>query len=757
MQRMVLKTLTRALREWKGFVVDGGVLVAAEHRAIKAHQLLALRYVCLLLGHKGQYALATAFEGWKRAASVRGLAGAFVSWSLQDAPRLALCRHFLHALYAAAKREVDPCDSVPFRLDIPVHRSTEPAPSVISYQQTAVSIVVGAMMSLRPADAVGTDWVHRASKDEVRTLFYRLIIARVYRNKIQRERARRFQFKQSNLDRFQAQYTIATYPQIKAVRDVQRAEDSEMARFRRQVMTRDEILLASLAIGDSVDRMKKHAAKFSPQPTRPPVLDPAFAPQPPARRAIVVPKDVPIPHAPPHPVLDEVSIVKSRALSISRRNRRAPDQVFAQGIGRTKSVSDLSPGSIPLVTSVAFIAHGYDPHQSVLERRDFAHKVSNRGFHLSELQTLKSRADRILGKDDLIFLAAARRKSLTPRISLSAITQRVPFESAASFSLTKIAPGYCDNATFSARPKEERVALLYSRFFAFLNFVLYGSTGYSKPVDFRDLHERIFCITRRMENSSQPFIPFTEPTINPDHDTLLIGLVLAKRITQPVEFKCFGVDQLKAQIDSFLRPAEDLPVLLTELQPRMAIEEPANHVERSLKEIIDSIASRAIAVEAAKKQPEPKRPSQVTVVQFTPDAAQDFAAGRQQRYQRTVRNRLAFAEDVITTIFKGSIFITSSMSFDPVTHVDPFVGIGELHAVIMERVQEPPIVIPEKIKGKKADKKTAKKKRGAKQSTPKEVDPHEINFFLFMAPYIIPCEILTRMIREEQQNAVRKH
>jgi hypothetical protein len=138
---------------------------------------------------------------------------------------------------------------------------------------------------------------------------------------------------------------------------------------------------------------------------------------------------------------------------------------------------------------------------------------------------------------------------------------------------------------------------------------------------------------------------------------------------------------------------------------------------------------------------------------------QDLAAGKEMLSQRAVHNRLAFTGDVVTTIFKGSVFITSSMSFDPMTHVDPFIGIGDLHAVIMERVKEVPVVIPEKAKGKKADKKAVKKKRAARlsgESEEKQPDSHDINFFLFMAPYMIPSEILARMIIDERQKALRK-
>jgi hypothetical protein len=88
--------------------------------------------------------------------------------------------------------------------------------------------------------------------------------------------------------------------------------------------------------------------------------------------------------------------------------------------------------------------------------------------------------------------------------------------------------------------------------------------------------------------------------------------------------------------------------------------------------------------------------------------------------------------------------------------VDPFQGIEELQSVLSQRAQESGRLPPDEGK-KKA--KSGKLVAGSNQLSDltvvqpiQKVEVDDLNFFLFVVPYVIPCEILTLMIRTEQQS-----
>jgi hypothetical protein len=245
----------------------------------------------------------------------------------------------------------------------------------------------------------------------------------------------------------------------------------------------------------------------------------------------------------------------------------------------------------------------------------------------------------------------------------------------------------------------------------------------------------------------------------------MIGLVIAEQVTAPIEFRCLGFDHLRSQLQSFLHPMGDREYLVSLLTPKIESEQASMPVERSLREIVDSIAARAIASEADGV--------------IGADTNSDQSETEDDEHKIEVRNKMEFAGDVISTIFKGHVFITSSMSVPTLDLVDPFVGMNELESVLSIRAEEPELIVQTKggtkgtgkgkgrvkvkIKGKGT--KASTSKRGVTQKESIEVGSptglvgsDDYDFFLFLAPYIIPCELLTRMIREGQRKAktVRK-
>jgi hypothetical protein len=243
---------------------------------------------------------------------------------------------------------------------------------------------------------------------------------------------------------------------------------------------------------------------------------------------------------------------------------------------------------------------------------------------------------------------------------------------------------------------------------------------------------------------------------------LIIGLVIAERYTQPIEFKCFGVDKLKVQLELFLRPTENPECWLSLLAPKIVIEQPEPHIERSLREVLDCITARAIASEVGQEEANPKVPDAHVSGEMVPGHSQSIPQTETGVSQMAIRNRLEFAGDIVSAIFKGYVFITSSISIRPWASGDPFVGLSELQSALAIRAEDPKLVTPTEGGAKAKMVKSGKMKRALTRtdvrkdgSSVRMIENDDLHFFLFMAPFIIPCELLVQMIREEQRKAVR--
>jgi hypothetical protein len=707
--------------------------------------------------------------------STKRRSAAFVEWSFNQAARSGIRRHFLNCLFFCAGHKISHNDGVPFTSEVSrqhiAMRARRPAGM---YERTTVSIIVAVICSLELFDSIRGDWSHFASSDQIRTLFYRLIIARSFRPRIQQEEQRSLTSRQTALARFRERYNILDRTQLRTIRGCQIAETIELMRFRRKQFHRDSQLLNALDTEDTIHAITDKFPTFSTARTRLSLApsDIADSPRLPQKRTI--PPPVQRRQVTAHPLLEEVGKVKNHTIMIMRKYRRSPDIVFSQTGGARATQNPENPtiaAGISTMASTSFLSHGYEPHQSVIGRKEVDDALCTQTFHMSELCSLKVCAESARTARDEWEFVSGRRASIRGWVTLNSfdsLSTTRPTRSSSSFSLSRISSGYSDNADYFTQPAEQRIAALYDRFMSLLNFFLYGSVDSHSRPDFERLHERIFNLTQSLNHGSRSDVcpSYTEPIVESGHATLMIGLVIADRDTAPIQFKCFGFPQLKSQLESFLHPADDRESLVSLLTPMLAVEQASRPVAQSLREVLDALAARAIASEIGQDGPDlsPAGPRVRFATRSDHSPAQSQT--RADQHKMAIRNKLDFADDVISTIFKGHIFITSSMSVPLSDSVDPFVGMSELESVLVIRTEEPGLIVRAKRAGKRTGKGKIKVKGMGKRGKSnamehgltgkKSIEPlgsDDYDFFLFLAPYIIPCELLTQMIREEQRKA----
>jgi hypothetical protein len=761
---VALKIVYKVLRMWRKYVADRMLLEASAHERIKQNALLLSYYVFRMKGDIGQAARADALLLWKRGIVGKRRALKFVGWSLSDPKPRAVRRWFLDICFGLVKHRAS-CryDSLPFKTDeatkLSIRRksSCDESKHAVNAARTTVTMVNGAVRRLHKFPRAPSDWHVTASSEDVRDLFFRLVIAVARRFVVQRPQLTKRQIKQ-HIKRFRDENNLVTIEQIRYLRTKQNRQSDKLCALRRLMEHRDNDLLNGAEAHEAASQMCPVVRNFSvgEKPRRLFELEiDSVLPE-------SVPEVPPIDHqsreADLHPLLADVVRIRSELMADNRARRREPEVVFQ----RTQNIRGLLLGDDLETSSGSPRAtggyYGYESHQSVTGRHGLSEQLASRDFTISQLANLKSRAKTTL---TLIQEGIRLRKISSHSPPLPAPVHVPPVEAIVpqleTQTTNNVLMAYALTREYFLRSKKDRVNELYGRFLSFLNFLLYGSSGAFEQTDLLALHNRVCMIIYRLcKKRGEPF-PYRKQ-LPPDYlATLFVGQsIIPSGLT--VHFHGYGLNRLKSWIASAVKTKEDL-IAVKDLMTATVRGSGGLAEREALEQVTVSIDEHQKELEEGMKE-------------NTFITAMEFERGV------TVQQKWNFVEDVASVVVHGAFFLTEAVSlyYPKQQDVDPFEGIDELRDEIGQRMAESPVVLPvipkpkPKMRFRKTfggHRKTGPRKKGrSRVDSPviedllipcpesRNIEQGDMDFFMLVVPHIVPCKLMVMMIREERQKAM---
>lgn len=859
-ERVILSDMTKVISKWREHVFQRQVLNAYLHNHIRQHQLQSFKTFFLMTGDNVHYGVCTCLSLWRKVIEMKDRMRRFVNWSVTRSRDQAIYKFIFFLLRDVCDKHVNRADALPFRMEkeklvhspkkkhavrnkkwwARLREEIRENKITISLPKTTTSLVLNAYGRLDDIEPYSNNWAKTLSRDEVRTLFFRLVVLMANKSHMPVRRHKVQPPKHDLVRQFQESHELYTPEKVSLLRADQEEESRQARRllvFRTQ---RDREIMSALEAHEAALVMKSRFSTFTVASSARNV-NRAEPEAKPTRQSIVVPKTKYNPIQSRHPLLQDPNAIKKQILDSNRKFRRNPENIFEKQVVVRAALSMDIPEKRKGQSSLQPV-RDYDSHQSITKSKELMNLVSSRQFILTDLKAIQEKANqeiiRLEREADAETLSKAPRTrkrqtiavvgSRSPRsgrkiqpIDFILPENRPPevtkVEEPKTVSLDKIATSFVNNPYYLRKERPERVKLLFTRFFAMLNFFLNGADVGFKPPDLEKLHSRIFyiirkitCPVKRRKKNLPTLPPYEQPKGIPELPAIVIGQIATDSDELSIGFRVFGIETLRSVIDLYLTPAKQMACVREVLCE--SEENCVNETNRNtIKEIVDMIAEQAIKEEAEMEEQKQKeeqrrlsaRKHRKTVSPKSLPSQEELSKPveeepRKRKIAPATERKFDFAQDALAMIFDGTTFVTNSVKlfYADDAEVDPFAGIDELRDKLKKRSKEKPKIVEFDDDTKKSPKK--KKKVVVKKASPKKkvspkkkkvvnifvteqeppplaplkrrqsrvswaadvlghpgtmlcdqnraIEDSDIDFFMFFAPYIIPCALLMAMM-----------
>ena len=796
-ERVILSDMVKVLAKWRNHAFQRQVLNAFEHEHIRRHQLQALKAVFLMTNDKLHYRVGSCFSSWKKIIQMKDRARRFVNWNITKAREQAVYQYVLVMMKDAADQHINRLDYVPFNVEgeklmmvsqrkkwnhcmrnkkwwMLLRNEIERNEITIAPPKNSTAVLLNAYRTVEDIEPCETSWAKTMSREDVRTLFFRLIVLLANKAKVPVHHRRVTKSRAEMVKQFQSERELWTPEAVSVLRSRQE-EEARHARllfmFRKQ---RDKEMLSALEAHEAALVMGSKLSHFSVCSSARPVTttEPDLKP---ARQSIVIPMTKYNPIQSKHPLLQDPSTIKKQILDTNRKFRRNPENIFEkQVVVRAALTMDIPEKRKP--QSSLQPLREYDAHQSITKSKELMTFVSSRSFVLSDLKRIQEKAKqeiiRLEREADADTLAKAPRTR--KRQTISAPHNRSPRQGARicglpfdfivsprvepepdveekpkvlDLTLERISTSFVDDPYYVRKERPDRVKVLFTKFFAMLNYFLNGADVAFKTPDLEKLQARIFFVIRKVvyplkrykKELPQP-PPYQAPSLVPELPALVIGQIATDAETLSIGFRVFGLDRLREAVDAYLTPAKQMACVketLCETESYCSSE-----TNRStIQDIVDKIAEQTLKEEAEieeQKQLEEERKlsarkhRKTLLPKSLPTELQGetrvFEEPPKRRISPAVERKFDFAQDALGMIFESTTFVTNSVKlyYTDDADLDPFDGSDDLRLRLEQKSKAKPTVVEfgddnEKKSPKKKKKKvTVTKVSVARKASPKK-------------------------------------
>ena len=571
-----LKILKTVFHEWTQFSNIEMIRFIHLISSVRENELKALKIIYPLLKDNIHYIVAEAFYKWKHLIIMEKRARRFVHWSFKHATKKDFYTYVLDIFKENTGRITNYSNFWPFKYEgdknfMPHHRQVtgksgknqrfwkklrklmqSETKLTLSYHGPTVSNTLAAIKNINKYKVNG-EWANTATSDQVKSLFYRIILAATHKSMLLPPPRTENDINQE-LEVFKIRNDLTSFAKASQFRLNLENQEVERRIQRAFWERRDSDQLMSLAVHDAAFVFQTSwPAPFSLNPdpttlrTEETPIDSSGIP----KLNLTFKEHEIDPNKPieEHPYLQPINVLKSKILSNNRKYLRKPEEVFMEQSKPTLSIMTAQiPSKSKKTTKSKENRADYESHVSVTQYPEITNMLVERDFQIYELQKLKISAKKEKMKrtrtEDLNILTEiskpkARNKTIDPNLAAALakaqkrdeekrkqeerkrkelqeqlelqrqleeeqrileqqqLLQQQQHEAITAsiikgIMLARICPQYLNDPSYLVMTQKQRIEMHVQKFFEILNFILFGSLSPFENVDMEQLHKRLF-------------------------------------------------------------------------------------------------------------------------------------------------------------------------------------------------------------------------------------------------------------------------
>lgn len=773
-QRSDIKCLNTYIAKWKRNIVKEMTVKGFSVEQIVNNRIPILQTAFILLDDFTHYVFVTCFSRWKGILSKKRKGKRFVNWSLNYAKEQSYLKYFLDVFRDNADLPYSSLNYQPFKYEpnfVSHQKKQQKLNSKLARKRRAssvkdipiyaplanLSVTIYAAKHIQEYPMVTGNWAETATRDEVRNLFFRLVLAFVHRaavNKFQKRDVRGL------IKSFVSKNNIFNYDSIKKILVKQNEVSNVLRREMALREIRDVDLIASLAVHDAAKAFSE-TKNFSIEPTAIKRIDINvkldLSPNSLTQRIERKKKLEKV----SHPLLKPILKISDTMIANNRKYRRKPEDIFNPTHAPKRATSQAIPERKRKKEGESARSFEYDPYIPISQNIEIAHAMTSRDFRIQELRILHDNANkeliRIQRVEDLNVIHEAPKKSRVKRQTLMISGNRSsdalklqqsnsnlkakPKEAFNSSLLTKmslfgaeidpkegisfntLSGQFLSSKTYFNLPPFQRFGLISKRFLKIFNYVLSGSVSLVPNVEMHNLHLRVAKLIYRVMNArkKKKKPPFVLPEfVAPKNQLDLAYLIFLYDIS---DIPIFGQDILFQNMDAFLNFMDDPPSISKCFQNNIhwikagaALDKIAMFIKTHPPAADEEIQKNESILEEKK----PLKKSSGTIQINRSEKTDNRQKIVQRKNSKKIEKKFMIEIDLIASILYLASFFNPLIDnlYPDKSTVNTFDEFAELKEIVCEKIKEPPTIVAESVdepEDKKKTKTKGKKGKGNKK------------------------------------------
>lgn len=447
--RMNLKLLIRAMKKWNESIYENSLFLSFLFDSVSNNQLFALKYAFFLMKDFVHFAFVSSFYFWKKLMWMKKRSLMFVSWSFNHSKSDAVKSYLIDIFHENCLHQVDYLDYFPFKSELEkkftsISKSDSATISLTKKKSKLMKIVQNANQikdEITVESFVATvdqtlqsyqkveeypihedkNWIDNASSDQIKTLFYHIVIIKSYINKGKyKSKTKHDQLNQvrSDIVEYRERNNLFTLVNLRKYRKKQEEKFEIKRKLMVQKLHRDALLLAKKDVYLALVAMNEINPQFTIEPEKTfkesnIIREGEFiSTSSSSSTTVVLDKEEDIDdlqnmkfsRKQKHPLLNEIRTLKEGITKSNRKVRRHPKQLFTEETNQSAhsrtiriALEQGSRGSHSKLNDQAIIYEKHQPLSNVNKEKYFLDKkrkekeqLKNMPPPLDQMPTIKN-------------------------------------------------------------------------------------------------------------------------------------------------------------------------------------------------------------------------------------------------------------------------------------------------------------------------------------------------------------------------------
>ena len=401
-QRDEIQTMQNFFTQWRQILVTEAMRMTYLHELVTANNIFCMRIVLLMMGDFVHYAFYTGFQKWRELLRMKNKKLRFVQWSLHNAQGYAVARFLIDVFKENAGIVSRRINYLPFRRDgekgFLLMRTGEASKLstkarrknrllrtlkegtegyVMRVFGTTVDETMNAAKNVNSYPEAESDWYKNATREQIRTLFYRLVIVMANRSTLKRKIGTSKE-KAAKLGNFRSSKLIFSRLDLAGFRHAQDTKDLKVRKQLQRRFQQDAERLMALETHDAAIALSKHVKQFTLNDNLTELSSGRYAddgttPSPTrsrAKRHSIRPRFGLF----NHPMLQDIEVLRDKIEEVNRMYRRRPNDVFMTE----------APGTVRSTTATTSVTTEILPRRRIRQEDAFIYEPFKTSWKLGD-------------------------------------------------------------------------------------------------------------------------------------------------------------------------------------------------------------------------------------------------------------------------------------------------------------------------------------------------------------------------------------